>query len=70
VTSLDLPDNDITDTGARILSQALMKNHSLTQLQLAANKIGDEGATSVAQVLLEEGDIISMFKSVLLLPFS
>ncbi|KJW02969.1 leucine Rich repeat family protein [Rickettsia endosymbiont of Ixodes pacificus] len=41
LTSLDLSDNKIGETGARDLAASLKDNNSLTELNLSSNNIGD-----------------------------
>lgn len=50
LTSLDLPDNNISDKGVALLAVAIRNNSSLTQLQLAYNRISDAGAAALAEV--------------------
>ena len=47
VTNLDLSFNQIEDTGATALAEALTQNTSLTNLYLSRNQIGDAGATAL-----------------------
>ncbi|CAF4318050.1 unnamed protein product, partial [Rotaria magnacalcarata] len=51
LTRLDLYKNQIGDSGAQYLSEALKTNKSLTLLQLQTNQIGDSGAQYLADAL-------------------
>ena len=60
LTNLDLSANDIGDTGAGSLSQALTVNSSLTNLDLSRNSIGHTGAASLSQALTVNSSLTNL----------
>ena len=58
MTSLNLEDNHIGDSGAQALAQALTNNTSLTSLNLTRNYIGDSGAKALATALTDNTSLI------------
>ncbi|OAQ23034.1 hypothetical protein K457DRAFT_1911315 [Linnemannia elongata AG-77] len=51
LTTLDLFNNSIGDSGAVVLSKALKTNSTLTTLDLSGNSIGDKGAVALSEAL-------------------
>ncbi|KAL0480806.1 hypothetical protein AKO1_006945 [Acrasis kona] len=57
---LKLGDNNIGAHGADILSQGLLRNHTLTQLHLGGNNIGARGLECIAKSLFENVTLTSL----------
>ena len=51
LTTLNLPQNNISNIGAIVLAEALKTNKTLTTLNLQQNDIGDEGVFALAEAL-------------------
>ena len=51
LTTLNLPQNNISNIGATALAKALKINNTLTTLNLQQNDIGDEGVFALAEAL-------------------
>lgn len=51
LTTLNISDNRIGDSGARAIAEALQENHTLTTLDISGSDIGDAGARAIAEVL-------------------
>ncbi len=58
ITTLDLSSQQINDTGAKLLADALRNNSSLTRLNLSSNQITEVGAAALTEVLQVNKSII------------
>ena len=56
----DLSKNDIGDTGAEALAQALHSNTKLERLDLSETNIGDDGVKALAQALCHNSSVKSL----------
>ena len=51
LTNLYLRRNDISDTGAACIAEAMKVNKTLTNLDLSVNVISDAGATCIVEAM-------------------
>lgn len=61
ITSIYLSSNQITDTGANKISEALKFTKSITKLSLSSNPITDIGAKSIIEAVIFNGRRISVY---------
>ena len=60
LTTLDLANSNVGDTGASSLARALRKNRTLTWLGLSNNKVGDGGARALASALGADSGLVQL----------
>ena len=62
ITTIDMTDSNIGDTGVQAVARALAGNGTVTALGLSGNKIGDAGCGHLARMLAAPGSgLVSLF---------
>ncbi|XP_038583234.1 dynein regulatory complex subunit 5 [Micropterus salmoides] len=58
--TLNMCDNNIRDTGAKVIAHALSKNSTLLSLNLRLNRLRDEGGQAIGKALLNNNTLLHL----------